>query len=159
MRKVLRYLRIAFSATCGILCLLLIALWVRSYWCHYIVSYQPGSSTSFNVINADGLTVFVVMGNSSNWKIDAAVGDWTLRSRPPPDWNSGIMRPSLLRRVFTGFTWHGLESWHVPNWFLVLASATLAVAPWFRWRFSLRTLFIAMTLVAMLLGVIVVLLR
>jgi hypothetical protein len=27
-----RNLRIAFSVTCGIACVLLIALWVRSYW-------------------------------------------------------------------------------------------------------------------------------
>jgi hypothetical protein len=32
MSRKLRYLRIAFSAVCGVLCLLLIALWVRSYW-------------------------------------------------------------------------------------------------------------------------------
>ena len=28
----IRYLRIAFSVMCGIACVLLIALWVRSYW-------------------------------------------------------------------------------------------------------------------------------
>src|SRR4051794_31716465 len=32
MRRFLRYLRIAFSATCLIACVLLIVLWVRSYW-------------------------------------------------------------------------------------------------------------------------------
>ena len=32
MPRYLRYLRIAFSATCLIACVLLIALWVRSYW-------------------------------------------------------------------------------------------------------------------------------
>ncbi len=32
MRKWLRYLRISFSVLCGIFCLLLIALWVRSFW-------------------------------------------------------------------------------------------------------------------------------
>ncbi len=32
MKPVLRYLRIAFSATCGIARVLLIVLWVLSYW-------------------------------------------------------------------------------------------------------------------------------
>src|SRR5438105_3321157 len=32
MSRTLRYLRISFSATCLIACVLLIALWVRSYW-------------------------------------------------------------------------------------------------------------------------------
>src|SRR4051812_42910834 len=32
MRRFLRYVRIALSVTCGIACVLLIVLWVRSYW-------------------------------------------------------------------------------------------------------------------------------
>ena len=32
MARYFRYLRIAFSATCLITCVLLIVLWVRSYW-------------------------------------------------------------------------------------------------------------------------------
>ena len=39
MRRFLRYLRIAFSVTCGIACVLLIVLWVRSYWTIDGVSY------------------------------------------------------------------------------------------------------------------------
>ena len=35
MPKALRYLRIAFSAFCGIVAVLLCALWVRSYWRAY----------------------------------------------------------------------------------------------------------------------------
>ena len=40
--------------------------------------------------------------------------------------------------------------------FRVAICGTLAAAPWLRWRFSLRTLLIATTLVAVVLGVIVV---
>ena len=40
-----------------------------------------------------------------------------------------------------------------------MLSATLAVAPWLRWRFTLRTLLIATTLVAVVLGLIVAVLR
>jgi hypothetical protein len=43
----------------------------------------------------------------------------------------------------------------VPDWFLVLLSAALAVALWLPWRFSLRTFLIATTLAAVLLGAIV----
>ena len=41
--------------------------------------------------------------------------------------------------------------------YAVLVSATIAAAPWIRWskRFTLRTLLIATTLVAVVLGVIV----
>ena len=45
----------------------------------------------------------------------------------------------------------------IPQWFPVLLFATLATAPWIRWskRFSLRTLLIATTLVAVVLGLVV----
>jgi hypothetical protein len=47
-----------------------------------------------------------------------------------------------------------------PDWFAVLLLAIPTIipfSPWFRWRFSLRTLLIAITLVALGLGLIVVL--
>jgi hypothetical protein len=49
----------------------------------------------------------------------------------------------------------------VPYWFPVVLSLVVAVAPWLRWsrRFSLRTLLIATTLVAVVLGLIVAVLR
>jgi competence protein ComGC len=43
----------------------------------------------------------------------------------------------------------------VPMWFLVFSTATLATAPWLRWHFSLRTLLIATTLLALVLGLVV----
>jgi hypothetical protein len=45
----------------------------------------------------------------------------------------------------------------VPDWFLIGVALALSAAPWIRWsnRFSLRTLLIATTLVAVALGLIV----
>ena len=47
----------------------------------------------------------------------------------------------------------------VPYWFPVAILASLAAVPWIRWskRFSLRTLLIATTLVAVGFGIVVVL--
>ena len=44
----------------------------------------------------------------------------------------------------------------VPYWLLILSTAAITITPWLRWptRFSLRTLLIATTLVALLLGLI-----
>ena len=42
-----------------------------------------------------------------------------------------------------------------PIWFLILVASTFAAVPCFHWRFSLRTLLIATTLVAIVLGLIV----
>src|SRR5438067_2362540 len=42
MRRFLRYLRIAFSVTCVIACVLLIVLWVRSYrWIDTLSGFNP----------------------------------------------------------------------------------------------------------------------
>jgi hypothetical protein len=43
----------------------------------------------------------------------------------------------------------------VPYWLPVALTAALASAPWVRWRFSLRTLLIATSLLALLLGLVV----
>jgi len=54
-------------------------------------------------------------------------------------WNGGTM-------VLKG------SGFMIPDWLLVLGGAVFAVAPWLRWRFSLRTLLITTTLIAVLLG-------
>jgi hypothetical protein len=43
----------------------------------------------------------------------------------------------------------------LPHWTLALVPVGLAVAPWLRWRFTTRTLLIAITAVAVVLGLIV----
>jgi hypothetical protein len=69
---------------------------------------------------------------------------------------------------FLGLRWyssHGVRAFRelilaVPHWFAVLLSSTLAVVPWIpslralNWRFSLRTLLIATTLTAVVVGLI-----
>ena len=55
MSRYLRYLRIAFSATCLIACVLLIVLWVRSYWYwipRAIISSRRPKSLSLQVLCA-----------------------------------------------------------------------------------------------------------
>jgi hypothetical protein len=44
---------------------------------------------------------------------------------------------------------------YVPHCFAAFLVTIFAALPWFRWRFSLRTLLIGMTLVAVVLGLIV----
>jgi hypothetical protein len=47
---------------------------------------------------------------------------------------------------------NGINELKLPHWFPVLVAPTLAVVPWLRWRYSLRTLLIATTVVAVVLG-------
>ena len=132
-----RKLRIAWSVGCSITCVLLIVLWMRSYWWsdQFVASmlgrlFVGGGSQS----GAFGIGV----------STDSNVQPWTWMRQPIDErkfwsWMLGVF---LFRR--------GAVT--VPYWFIVPLSATLGVLPLYHQRFSLRTLLIATTLVAVVLG-------
>jgi hypothetical protein len=127
--KIVRGLRIALSAVFGIVCVLLIALWVQSYWWQDCVT--------FNYSNSGCLRVYSVQGRIATQRKGFAWSDQWLNFH-----ESRLVGP----QIFTEFT--------IPYWCCVLLSAMLAVIPWLPWSrsFSLRTLLIATTLIAVLLG-------
>jgi hypothetical protein len=143
-----RKLRIAFSATCGIICLLLIALWVRSYgtW-----------DRCFRT------------GKNHGWQLNSMLGHVVLVVAEPPEEFIPFFFASLptedrfkgtFDKYVFGFYFGGRPSLELgfPFWFIVLIGVAITVAPWVHhlsWRFSLRTLLIAITLVAVGLGLIV----
>jgi hypothetical protein len=135
-----RKLRLAWSVGCSIACGLLIVLWVRSYQSH--------ENVWFNVTNSRVLTFSSEQGElACQWVATRPTFDFT--------W---IRDVSMVRRGPS--TWRFIKSpieWIVflPYWFPTIISALLAAIPWISWRFSLRTLLIATTLVALVLGLIV----
>jgi hypothetical protein len=69
---------------------------------------------------------------------------------------NGLIDIKYFRHVLGFCASHYLQTFYeIPVWFAILTTATLASAPWLRWRFSLRTLLIATTLVAVVLSLIV----
>jgi hypothetical protein len=138
-----RKLRIAWSVVCGIICLLLIVLWVRSYWWSDLYIAQLSSQRYFGIGDTNGRTFF---GTARSVGHPA----WTLIVEPSE--NRAEYFPRIDESVYAG----GVDL-YLPNWMLVILTATLAAAPWISWskRFSLRTLLIATTLVAVVLGLIV----
>jgi hypothetical protein len=156
-----RKLRIAWSAMCGVMCLLLIVLWVRSYWWCDAVYFRPGATSTFLVRSDEG---------------EISYGDITERARtmdyqPPFGWRfktgrigvqTEVPDVSAFRKIIRWFDWKWQFGYQMPDWFLLLWMATMAATPWssrWSWRFSLRTLLIATTLVAVVLGVIAALAR
>jgi hypothetical protein len=88
--------------------------------------------------------------------------DWYYACNPAIDWfPSGGPTPSRTKISASNilmFRLSGDQPGAVPHWFLVALTAlpaTLVVLPWLRWRFSLRTLLIATTVVAAILGLLV----
>jgi hypothetical protein len=123
MSRSLRYLRITWTVFCGIACVLLVVLWVRSY-------RQPEEFRKY-----------------------AYVGGWTRVTS-----NMGYVQKHSFRIVGGSHLKLEESNLYLPYWLPTVLIAALAAMPWvrqLRWRFSLRTLLIATTLVAVVLGAIV----
>jgi hypothetical protein len=151
-----RLLNIA-SIVCLVLCVALMGMWVRSYWWTDNLHFKPsgtflvdGASSSGRVairaissttINPnEGWFTFIPPSPVGNWRSDLAKMDRRFSTVA----GFGLVRD---RNVFTIM---------VPYWFVVLIVGALSFAPWPRvnHRFSLRAMLIAMTLVAIVLGLI-----
>jgi hypothetical protein len=148
-----RKLRIAWSVMCGMLCVLLIALWVRSYSWTDAIQYNPVERYVTGLTSRQG----VVFGGWFRFTDMEDVEELFRSSR----WNF-VCRPSEpLPPKYSRWGVGLEESGHfapyitTPHWFVVALLAASTAIPWLRWRFSLRTLLIAMTLVAVVLGLVV----
>ena len=143
-----RKLRIAWSVGCGILCLLLIVSWVRSLHAEDRLSGNFSRSLRFRVYSSHGCLVCYAPGTPGQqddypWQTDFASDFWLKESDP---------RIASVPRVHH----HPQEMWlTLPHWLLVGVCAAFTALPWIPWRFSLRTLLIGMTVVAVVLGLIV----
>jgi hypothetical protein len=151
-----RKLRITFSVVCGISCLLLIALWVRTAdngsnfqepWCEV---------RDFAVYSTDGII----------WAVKARFVEYS----PPTDVFVSYYIPPRFQSTPDGYAntaihkGRGFDAqfwsrwcWfvQVPNWFPIVLAVAFGAAPWITYRFSLRTLLIAMTLMAVVLELVV----
>jgi hypothetical protein len=143
-----RKLRIAWSVFWGMACVLLVVLWVRSYW-----------ATTALLVN---FPTRHFQGQSVRGRLSIA----TVNERMPHiSWHvfSDTITPQDLdpRRAF----WVRTESFasmkvyalQMPFWVWLLLPTAASASPWIPWssRFSVRTLLIATTLVAVVLGAIV----
>jgi hypothetical protein len=141
--KLFKALRIAWSVVFGLVIVALCVLWVRSYW-------WWGDTTAITR-NWAGLEFISREGVVSVRYYDIAVNGAFLFSNEEPKVKSFDLSNEM-----------GLRNASLPHWFLILACVALAaVAPRlfsllpFSHRFSLRTLLIFMTAVAVVLGLVI----
>ena len=147
----LKYLRIAVSVLSLTACVLLIALWVRSYWRRDMYAVNCSANQQLGVDIFPG-TLYLF--NSS----EPGVRNYTMVNQF--SWQEGQNMldqavPTRFAGIGVKFADIGNSTLVVPCWFLTLLPATIAVAPWIKWRFSLRALLIGMTVAAVLLGMVV----
>jgi hypothetical protein len=133
----------------GILCLLLIALWVRSYDVADFVWGPVHSTRAFTFDSIRGrlvLTTSIAPPGTSPMPLEYGSDRG---GRDFLDFKGNVLGFYLWRDAFSVMI-------VIPYWFLALATAALTATPWLRWRFSLRTLLIGMTVVAVVLGLAIV---
>ena len=151
-----RYLRIAVTALALSACVLVVGVWVRSYF---------GNDFVFKRLAAREITVQTSRGALNVWTISPAPQlpyqntDWSIgrdwSGSNAVAWNLGDGTPVTEWFGFR-FGWSSRNSVvSIPFLAIVLPLALAAALPWTKQRFSLRTLLIATTLVAVALGIVV----
>jgi hypothetical protein len=148
-----RLLNIA-SIVCLVLCVALMGMWVRSYYWLDDFNFTPRGCT-IGVGSASGRIAIGAMPAKIN--PEKKLVEFT--HSPFADWRSDMNR---IDRQFSIIAQNGFVrdsnvfAFVIPYWFAVLIAGALSFAPWPRvtYRFTLRTLFIAMTLLAVVLGMI-----
>ena len=136
-----RKLRIAWSVAWGVVAVLLVVWWVRSYWVgdaiYLNVSGRIILASKQGIVSLSTSSVHFDNSPALQWKsarIDSMMSEIGLR----PSWG--------IRANDDG------TSIRFPYRLPIAACILTAIGPWVATRFSLRTLLIATTLVAVVLG-------
>ena len=166
-----RKLRIAWSVAWGIAGVLLIVLWVRSYWwTDHVLRIAPAPPTASGQIQTRKF-ICISRNGSIALAIYTEAFPYKLPAQPKHGWvmgggsSSGIPQASHVYQLPStlGFTAAASQDGLAvitPDWFLLSLSVALSAAPWLAYcSFSLRTLFIVTTVAAIGLGWIVYALR
>jgi hypothetical protein len=133
----LRKLRLAWSIVCTIVCVLLIGLWVRSY------SYAD------TVVLGFGHTVTSFQGDLL---LDTPIFLAGTSMTPGPSTHSILNFQITTETLNSSSLFLHDRGISLPYWLATLVAASFASLFWLHWQFSLRTLLIATTLVAVILG-------
>ena len=149
-----RLLNIA-SIVCLVLCVALMGMWVRSHYQHDEVRGRFTSGQCLYVHSVQGRIVV-----SLNPPFAITLGEWSAAIYIGPNKQQSVINIPLLSHGILGSLGfgYGFDKFNwlvaVPFWFLVLTCGSLAMIFRLSWplRFTLRSLFIATTFLAVVLG-------
>jgi hypothetical protein len=149
----LKYLRIAVTAVSLTACVLLVALWVRSYRYSDSIPIKQISSGKSLAVNSSRGRISVQLKTTPQWwnnvksrAVFVPEKGYEIKGESGYfDGDGRALQTTSLNAIDQG----------VPYWFVVLMFSTLSAVIWLPRRFSLRTLLIATTLVAVVLGIVV----
>jgi hypothetical protein len=141
-----RKLRIAWSVGWGMVALLLCVLWVRSFQTAHVFACPVTASKHASVWIDRGVVALSIKDHSS--EDVRLLFRWHITYAPEP---IPVTSGSWMFFRSKGGGWYQ----RVPFWLPLSILAAVATIPWLHWRFSLRTLLVATTVVCVLLGFVV----
>lgn len=153
--RIIHWLRVALTAICVMVCVLLVGFWVRSFSWRDVIFVRQISSDYAEVSSIRGQLVFgaIFYPTGNREPLEPGYAKWGIDSIPEstvldPFPNVGQQRGALGFRIYDD----GIHSgFGVPYWLPVVILTWLAIfgaLPWIPTRFSLRALLIVTTLVA-----------
>jgi hypothetical protein len=148
-----RKLRITWSVFWGVGAVLLMVSWVRSYRCEDVLGWVQGSAR--NLFAVGSMYGTIAFSFQPGGDAEEQLLPQFCRVQRPLD-------PSLKSiKSFALDANANITSIRFPIWLLIALVTAIGTVAWLRfsWRFSLRRLIIATTLVAIALGAIVLAIR
>jgi hypothetical protein len=144
-----RKLRIAVSVFFGVLTVALCMLWVRSYWRADSIHFMANGGYVYSLV-ADAGLVEVSRGIDVESNGMFAPGDYWVNA-----WDYHQRRRETKARLLVPFKFRSGQHYfrlEIPFWFPVFLVAATSVLTLRSIRFSVRTLLVATTVVAVVLG-------
>jgi hypothetical protein len=139
-----RKLRIAWSVVWLAISILVCGLWVRSYrYADLVFGKVPVAQELISVRGRLKITKLAPSGVYTGGE-----------TRFPIDGRQAIVIESHVMQFANslGFGVYNAHSLLFPHWFAAVVAALMAVPPWLRWRFGVRTLLASTAVVAAMLG-------
>jgi hypothetical protein len=145
-------LRIAWTVTWGVVALFVVFLWWRSYWTLDLISQVDSSHIQTTVGSQNGA---VYLAHFNAYEVYKGTGN----PYQPHAWAYHSQDANAFKQQFSWVRRPNSLNISLPHWFVAIFVALIGALAWLPWRFSLRALLIATTLVAVGLGLIVWLAR
>jgi hypothetical protein len=155
-RRVARLLQFFMTAVCLGSSALIAVMWLRNFWWADVVWAPLPGAGQLVIASADGQCEFGVSYPVNRWGTRAL--------RTAPSWGFATYTASQNRAVDVVVPWNTVIRYRfdqngdiavwLPHWLLVLAPLLFAGAFWIHWsrRFTIRTMLVVTTLVAVLLA-------
>jgi hypothetical protein len=151
-RQVVRLIRVSTTVACLSLAAVVMALWLRNFWVADVIWTPLPAASQLTIASADGqIELGISYPSGQRAKLPETTWGWQTYTasqnravKVVVPWKTVIR----YRRVWGGAVIV------LPHWLVFLVPLLVSVVPWIRWsrRFTIRTMLVVTTLVAVVLA-------